>query len=120
MSGTGCVGSPTIRPPPSRINRTRRLSLRSPVFFNPPPDFEKIDLGLDTGLKLENYYFFTFLLFLGLKLENYYFFTFLLFLDLKLENYYLFTFLLFLGLKLESYYLFIFLLILRQGQRTDK
>ena len=43
-----------------------------------------------TGLKLENYYFFTFLLFLDLKLENYSVFTFLLFLDLKLENYSIF------------------------------
>ena len=59
-----------------------------------------------TGLKLENYYFFTFLLFLDLKLENYYFFTFLLFLDLKLENYSVFTFLLFLDLKLENYSIF--------------
>ena len=65
-----------------------------------------------TGLKLENYYFFTFLLFLDLKLENYYFFTFLLFLDLKLENYYFFTFLLFLDLKLENYSVFTFLLFL--------
>ena len=47
---------------------------------------------LNTGLKLENYYFFTFLLFLDLKLENYSVFTFLLFLDLKLENYSVFTF----------------------------
>ena len=62
-----------------------------------------------TGLKLENYYFFTFT-FLDLKLENYYFFTFLLFLDLKLENYSVFTFLLFLDLKLENYSVFTFLL----------
>ena len=52
-----------------------------------------------TGLKLENYYFFTFLLFLDLKLENYSLFTFLLFLDLKLEYYSVFTFLLFLDLQ---------------------
>ena len=78
-----------------------------------------------TGLKLENYYFFTFtfsrpevrklllfLLFLDLKLENYPVFTFLLFLDLKLENYSVFTFLLFLDLKLENYSVFTFLLFL--------
>ena len=62
-------------------------------------------VNLVTGLKLENYYFFTFtfsrpevkklllfLLFLDLKLENYSVFMFLLFLDLKLENYSVFTF----------------------------
>ena len=67
----------------------------------------------------ENYYFFTFLLFLDLKLENYYFFTFLLFLDLKLENYYFFTFLLFLDLKLENYSVFTFLLFLDLQDRSN-
>ena len=77
-----------------------------------------------TGLKLENYYFFTFtfswpevgklfhiyffllFLFLDLKLENYSIFTFLLFLKLKLGNYSVVTFLLFLDQKLENYSIF--------------
>ena len=46
-----------------------------------------INSRVATGLKLENYYFFTLVFFLDLKLENYSVFTFLLFLDLKLENY---------------------------------
>ena len=73
-----------------------------------------------TGLKLENYYLFTFLLFLDLKFENYYLFTFYFFSTWSWKVIELFTFLLFLDLKLENHYLFTFLLILRPSQRNDK